>query len=340
MIPVHFPVAGVTVDPWLLLFIGFTAGVCGGFFGIGGAFLVTPALNILGFPMACAIGTDLAHITGKSVVSARRHQQLGNLDVKAGMLLAVGTVPGVEAGARAIAWLERSGEIETVVRSTYVLLLAAIGGAILWDWWRHRRRQAGRRGAEPAPYATEGGLAHRVRSLRWKPCVSLPRSGIAAVSVWALIGIAFATGFCAGFLGVGGGFIRMPAMLYLIGMPTRVAVGTDLLEVLLSGAYGTFTYALRGRVDLLAALVMLVGGAVGSHIGAIATDYVVGYRIRLYFALTALASAVAVALKQWGAGQAATVLLLSAGSAVTLAIILGLGAGLARERRRLPDAAA
>lgn len=328
----YFPAAGVTVDPFLLLLIGFTVGVCGGFFGIGGAFLATPALNILGFPMAYAIGTDLAVITGKSMVAAHRHRQMGNLDLRAGMLLVVGTIPGVEAGSRVVLWLERAGEIEGVVRLAYILLLTLVGGAMLWEFRCHRRQGAGRR-------RSGGGMAGRIRALRWWPCLALPRSGIESISIWPLVGIAGATGFCAGFLGVGGGFIRMPALLYLIGMPTRVAVGTDLLEVLFSGAYGTFTYALKGRVDLLAALVMLVGAAVGSHLGAVATDYVGGHRIRLYFALTVLASAVAVALKQGGYNLAAAILLFSAGGIGTLAILLGLGVGLARERRRRREAA-
>jgi hypothetical protein len=122
-------------------------------------------------------------------------------------------------------------------------------------------------------------------------------------------------------------------LIYFAGMPTRIAVGTDLLEVLFSGAYGSFTYALKGRVDILAALIMLTGAAVGSQIGAVATDHVKGYRIRLYFALTVLTTALAVALKQFGLGTAAAVILLGAGSAMSLAIIISLAASLIAERK-------
>jgi uncharacterized membrane protein YfcA len=315
----YFPISGVTVEPWILVLIGFAVGVCGGFFGIGGAFLVTPALNILGFPMAYAIGTDMAHITGKSVVSSLRHRKLGNVDVKAGLLLVLGTVPGVEAGARAIMWLEGLGRTETVVRWVYMFLLLAIGTGMLRDYLRGESRS--------------GRLAERLQAVRLRPLVSLPKSGIQSISLWLILGIGLATGFCAGFLGVGGGFIRVPALIYFAGMPTRIAVGTDLLEVLFSGAYGSFTYALKGRVDILAALIMLTGAAVGSQIGAVATDHVKGYRIRLYFALTVLTTALAVALKQFGLGTAAAVILLGAGSAMSLAIIISLAASLIAERK-------
>ncbi len=320
--------SGVSIDPWVLILLGFSVGVCGSFFGIGGAFLVTPALNILGLPMTYAIGTDLAHITGKSVVASMRHHRMGNVDVRAGLLLILGTVPGVEAGSRVVMWLERIGEVDSVVRVAYILLLGGVGSVMLGDALRRARWPAGGEGSDKPRWS----LATALRSLRWPPLVSLPRSGIECVSVWLIVGIAFATGFCAGFLGVGGGFIRMPALLYLLGMPTRIAVGTDLLEVMFSGAYGTFTYALKGRVDLAAALTMLLGASVGSHLGALATSYVEGYRIRLLFALTVLASALGVALKQMGHGQAAAAVLLSAGGITSLFILAGLAAGIARQK--------
>lgn len=325
----YFPISGVTVEPWVLILIGFVVGVCGGFFGIGGAFLVTPALNIFGFPMAYAIGTDLAHITGKSVISTLRRKKLGNLDGRAGILLILGTIPGIEVGARVVMWLEHMRATETVVRSVYIGLLVIIGTAMRREWLWATKQAKGNGTATPA----RGRLAEKLHSLRLKPLVSLPASGIQSISVWLVIGIAFATGFCAGLLGVGGGFISVPAMLYLVGMPTKIAIGTGLLQVLFSGGYGSFTYALKGWVDIHAALIMLLGAAVGSQIGATATDHVKGYRIRLYFALTVLIGAVAVTLKQVGYGRIAAVVLLASGSAMSLAIILALVAGLMSERR-------
>jgi hypothetical protein len=126
--------------------------------------------------------------------------------------------------------------------------------------------------------------------------VNLKASGV-RISLWVVGGVALFTGFLAGFLGVGGGFIRMPALIYLVGCPTTVAVGTDLFEVMISGAYGAFTYALKGKVEILAAVLMLMGAAVGAQFGTLATRYVKGLVIRLYFAITMLLAGVSVVFK-------------------------------------------
>lgn len=289
----YFPIAGVEVSPLLLVLIGFTAGVCGAFFGIGGAFMVTPALNLFGFPMAHAIGTDLAHVMGKSIVATLKHRLLGNIDFKLGGLMILGTVPGVEAGKRLILHLERIGQVDTIVRYTYVILLGSIGLLILWELLKNRSSSKQELRETPAH-----GIAHRVQSITIPPMVSLPKSRIDHVSLWVILGIGFATGLAAGFLGVGGGFIRVPVLIYFLGVPTLVAIGTDLFEIVISGGYGAFTYALAGRVDILAALIMLLGAGVGAHIGAICTSYVESTRIKLYFASAVLMAALSVVLKQ------------------------------------------
>ncbi len=328
----EFPISGVTADPWLLVLIGFVVGVCGGFFGVGGAFIATPALNILGFPMAYAIGTDLAHIMGKSIMSTALHRRLGNVDVRAGLTLIIGGIPGLELGSRTVLWLERLGHVETAVRWTYVVVLAAVSLGMLREYRDYLQWRAGRDPVTDDAGST-GWLARTAQSLRWRPVVGLPASGIPAISVWVLGAVRLVTGFMAGFLGVGGGFFRVPALAYVVGMPMRVAVGTDLLEVLFSGAYGTVTYALKGRVDVLAALLMLCGAAVGTQIGVFATCYA-RYRIRLYFALTMLLTAVSVLLKQFAMPTAAAVLLFATASLMSLAIIRLLIGGILRHRSR------
>ena len=127
------------------------------------------------------------------------------------------------------------------------------------------------------------GLARRLLRIRLWPMVSFPISGIAEVSLWIVLGVGFVTGILAGFLGVGGGFIRMPMLVYFIGVPTHIAVGTDLFEIIISAGYGTVTHALKGNVDILVALVMQTGAAVGAQIGAASTMFVAGPRIRLLF---------------------------------------------------------
>jgi hypothetical protein len=135
-----------------------------------------------------------------------------------------------------------------------------------------------------------------MQSLKIPPMIHLKTSGF-HMSVWVILGVSAFTGFLAGFLGVGGGFIRMPALMYVIGCPTRVAVGTDLFEIVVTGAYGAFSYAMKGRVELIAATVMLIGAAIGAQFGTLATQYVKGLKIRLYFATTMLLAGVSVIFK-------------------------------------------
>lgn len=290
-----------------LALIGFSVGVCGGFFGVGGAFIVTPALNVLGFPMAYAIGTDLAHMAGKSVVATIRHRRIGHVDVRAAAILVAGSVPGVRLGAETILALEKTGQTDAFVRPVYFVVLLTIGLFML--------REAKRRGDN------RSGVARWLGSLHIPPMVSLPHSGIRSVSVWIVAGIGFATGFFAGFLGVGAGFIRVPALLYVLGMPTKIAIGTDLVEILFSGAYGSYLYGRAGHVDIVAALIMLVGAAFGSQIGAVATQYVESSRIRKLFALTILGAGIAVLLKQLHFNIAAAVVLFGLGLTMTGTII-------------------
>src|SRR3972149_7626481 len=129
----ELPMSGVSINPYLLILIGFCVGVLGGFFGVGGSWMVTPALNIFGFPMVYAIGTDLAHIMGKSIVATLKHRLLGNIDFKLGALMIPGTVAGVETGKRLVLYLGRIGQVDTIVRYTYVILLLSIGLLILWE---------------------------------------------------------------------------------------------------------------------------------------------------------------------------------------------------------------
>ncbi|MFZ8831399.1 MAG: sulfite exporter TauE/SafE family protein [Thermodesulfobacteriaceae bacterium] len=291
----YLPIAGIEIMGWKLILIGFTVGVIGGFFGIGGAFMVTPALNVFGFPMAYAIGTDLAHIAGKSIVATAKHRKFGNVDLKLGVIMIIGTAIGIELGATTIMWLERIGKVDAVVRYIYIALLFSLSSYMLYEYIKLTRGAA--REKKVITDAGKSALAIKMQNIKIPPMVYLSVAGF-PISVWIIILVGAITGFVAGFLGVGGGFIRMPALLYVIGTPTRVAVGTDLFEVMVSGAYGAFTYALKGRVELIAAVIMLLGAAVGAQFGTLATQYVKGLQIRLYFAITMMLAAVSVIFKQ------------------------------------------
>jgi uncharacterized protein len=295
----YFPVADVVVNPLLLAAVGFLVGLLGGFFGVGGGFLAGPMMFLVGVPMNFVVGTDLAHMTGKSIVAARRHRVLGHVDVKLGLLMVMGTVPGVEIGARIIERLEGTGVIDEVVGTIYVVILVAIGAFTAWESLRALQLVRTEQMDAQEALAFQGA-ARRARGLHIPPMISLPGSGVESISLWVIIAVSFLTGLLAGVLGVGGGFIRMPMLVYLVGVPTHVAVGTDLFEIVISAGFGTLTHALKGNVDILMALVMHTGAAIGAQIGAVSTRYFAGPRIRLFFSILPFIGAILTVLRLFG----------------------------------------
>jgi hypothetical protein len=295
---VLMPIAGVKIFWPGLIILGVGVGVIGGFFGMGGAWMVTPGLNILGFPMAFAIGTDIAHMAGKSLISTMRHGKFGNVDYKLGCIMIVGTVAGFETGAQMIMWLERLGAVDKVVRWLYLVLLALIAWMVFADVAKRLRkeREARMAGREIDKLATGLEWHKTFHKIKIPPMVHLKAAGIYC-SAWLPIGVSFFTGWLAGILGIGGGLIRMPALIYLVGCPTHVAVGTDLFEVMISGLYGAGTYTYKGRTELVAAIIMLVGASIGAQIGSVATKYIKGYGIRIAFGLAVVGCFVSVLLK-------------------------------------------
>ena len=282
-----FPISGAHIDPIYLVVIGFLIGILGGFFGVGGSFIAGPALRAVGLDWNFAVGTDLAHIVGKSVVAAKRHRALGNVDLKLGLIMAVGTIGGAEVGAQTIQMLKRSGNVNLVVSVVSIAVYLSISTFMIWE---SRKTLA----QTPLPKgAVKGGKAKHDRSafqhvtssiqrLKIWPMITLPASGV-TISLWIIMLIAFVGGFFSGFLGGGAGYIRMPSMVYVLGIPTHLAVGTDLFEIIISASYGTLTHAIKGNVDILIALVMHTGAAIGAQIGAISTQYFTGPKIRLAF---------------------------------------------------------
>jgi len=287
----YLPIADVHIDPLLLAGTGFLVGILGGFFGVGGGFIAGPMMFLAGVPLNFVVGTDLAHMTGKSIVAARRHRALGHVDVKLGILLAVGTVPGIELGARIIEYLEHTGDIEIIVGGAYVIILLVISAFTAWESLRALRMERTKRISTKDALGFSGGSS-RAAFLRIPPMISLPDSGVAEASLWAILGVGFITGLLAGILGVGGGFVRMPLLIYVLRVPTHVAVGTDLFSVAFSAGFGTLTHALKGNVDILIALVMHTGAAIGAQVGAVSTRFVSGPRIRLIFSLLPLIGAI------------------------------------------------
>jgi len=307
---VYMPISGVTIFWPGLVLIGLSVGIIGGFFGMGGAWMVTPGFNILGFPMAFAIGTDIAHIAGKSIVSTMRHSKFGNVDYKLGVVMILGTMAGIEIGATLIMYLERLGIVGSVVRWVYVVFLALIATMVFYDYYKATKKK--KAGIVDGEKGTEGVTWYKtLHKIKIPPMMHFKTAGFTC-SVWLPIFVSFLTGLLAGFLGIGGGLLRMPALVYLIGCPTHIAVGTDLFEVMISGLYGAFTYTLKGRIEIVAVFIMLTGAAIGAQIGTVATKYAKGYGIRILFGCAVLTCMISIILKEYGFSNLAAIVILAA----------------------------
>ncbi len=277
-----FLISNQHINPFILIGLGFLIGVMGGFFGVGGSFLAGPALFAIGLPMNMVVGTDLAHLVGKSIVATRKHRVLGNVDMKLGLFMAAGTLGGVEIGAQAIEYLKRSEQVNQVVGVFFLVVLLSISGFMGWESWKTIRSAQGKRKSAKGDRSVLAHIGKGVQRIKLRPIISLPVSGI-RISIWPIILVAFIGGIFSGFLGGGAGYIRMPSLVYILGVPTHVAVGTDLFEIMISASYGTLTHAFKGNVDIMIALVMHTGAAIGAQIGATLTQHFAGPRIRLAF---------------------------------------------------------
>lgn len=285
-----FPISNAHISPIYLVVIGFLIGIMGGFFGVGGSFIAGPALRAVGLDWNFAVGTDLAHIVGKSVVAAKRHRALGNVDLRLGFIMALGTIGGAEVGAQLIQMLKRAGNVNFVVSVVSIAIYVSISTFMIWESWATLRLQkrTGSRGnssggARSKDESAFTRVTESIHRLPLGPMIALPASGIKSISLWVIVLVSFIGGLFSGFLGGGAGYIRMPLMVYVLGIPTHLAVGTDLFEIIISASYGTFSHAIKGNVDILIALVMNTGAAIGAQIGAISTQYFAGPKIRLAF---------------------------------------------------------
>ena len=301
---IFLPVVGIHFNVLILILIGFCVGVIAGFFGEGGGWFVTPALNIFGFPMAYAIGTCLSNIFGQSLGATKKHHSMGNIDWKLGLISVIISIVGFEAGSQVVLSLEKSGNAGLIIRWCYVLFLSGLGGFMFYDYFVLQKKQPN---SEDDTFNTSVDklppnrtkIAEKLYEIKIPPMISFPISRIDSVSLWIIIVIFLFTGFFSGLLGIGGGFIIMPTLVYLIGLPTIIAVGTTLITVLFSSAFGCFIYAINGRVEIIAALVLLVGASIGAQIGATAVKYIKGYGIRLLFAIMIIFAGLSVITEQF-----------------------------------------
>src|SRR2546430_9720021 len=252
-----FPISGAHISPIYLATTGFIIGILGGFFGVGGSFIAGPALRLAGLDWTFAVGTDLAHIVGKSVVAVRRHRALGNVDLRLGLIMAMGTIAGAEVGAQAIQMLKRAGNVNLVVSVVSIVVYLSISAFMMWESRKTLLSRKGRsqrgtvKGAKSKrDHSAFGPVTRAIQRLKIWPMIALPTSGIRALSLWMVVLVAFVGGVFSGFLGGGAGYIRMPPVAYVLGIPTHLAVGTDLVPVGISGSYVSSTHAVEGNADI------------------------------------------------------------------------------------------
>jgi uncharacterized membrane protein YfcA len=204
------------------------------------------------------------------------------------MIMALGTIGGTEGGAQLIQALKRAGNVNTVVSWVAIVVYVGISAFMLWEshktlkLHKGRSRQTVKVADSKADHSAFGPVTKKIQRMKMWPMISLPTSGI-QISLWIILAVAVVGGFFSGFLGGGAGYIRMPSMVYVLGIPTHLAVGTDLFEIVISASYGTFSHAIKGNVDILIALVMHTGAVIGAQIGVVATQYFAGPKIRLAF---------------------------------------------------------
>ena len=285
---IYLPIAGQSVNALLIVALGLLVGVLSGMFGVGGGFLTTPLLIFYGIPPTIAVASATTQITGASVSGAMVHWRRGGVDFKMSLVLIVGGLFGSLVGAALFRMLQASGQIDLVIGSLYVLLLGGIGALMLKDALIAL-------GYVPAPKADE-----RPRHNRW--VASLPlrwrfyTSGL-YVSPLAPLALGFVAGVLTLLLGIGGGFILVPAMIYLLGMSARVVIGTSLVMILAVSAAATFIHAVTTQsVDIVLAALLLVGGVIGAQYGAMLTTRLKPDLLRLALGVIILLVALRMAL--------------------------------------------
>jgi hypothetical protein len=257
---VYLPIAEMPADAVLIVLLSAVIGFVSGLVGVGGGFIVTPALIFLGVPPAVAVATGASQVTASSTSGLIAHLARRAVDLRMGALLTIGGVVGVTLGVWLFARLRQEGVIDQLITALYVVLLGAIGGGMLWESLRAARRE--RRGA-PAPKRAKRSLLHAL-PLRMR----FPISGL-YISVVPPLALGAATGMLSALMGVGGGFLLAPAMIYLLRIPTNVVVGTALLQVLIVTALVTFLQsATTQTVDLILATLLILGGVIGAPLGA------------------------------------------------------------------------
>jgi uncharacterized membrane protein YfcA len=286
---IYLPIAEVTADIFVLLGLGSAIGFLSGVFGVGGGFLLTPMLMLIGVPPAVAVASSANQLVGASMSGVIAHWRRGNVDGKMGLILLAGGIAGSILGVWLFTLLKRIGQIELVISLCYVLLLGTLGALMVIESLRAAMR-----------LRRPGGARRRLHQHYWVhglPLKTRFRRSKLYISALLPIGLGFIVGILSALLGVGGGFIMVPAMIYMLGMPTAVVPGTSLLQIIFVAANVTFLQAYTNRtVDAVLAILLLLGGVVGAQIGTRFGTRLRGEQLRFLLAILVLAVAVKLAV--------------------------------------------
>lgn len=280
---IFLPIAEVSVNAFLLFGLGGLVGILSGLFGVGGGFLITPLLFFIGIPPAVAVATGSNQVVASSVSGVLAHLRRKTVDIPMGVVLLIGGIAGSASGIWLFNLLRALGQIDLVVQLSYVVFLGAIGALMLQEGLRARHRQ---RSGKRASKRNQHTWIHR---LPFK--VKFRASGLYISLIPPLL-VGFAVGVLAAIMGVGGGFIMVPAMIYLLGMPTKVVIGTSLFQIIFVSAFTTLAHAVTNRsVDAVLALLLILGGVVGAQIGSRLSARLKAEELRILLALLVLSVA-------------------------------------------------
>ena len=279
---IYLPIAEVSVNAFLLLGLGGIVGLLSGLFGVGGGFIITPLLFFIGVPPVVAVATGANQVVASSISGVLVHLKRKTVDLRMGSVLLAGGMAGSTAGISVFNLLSRMGQIDLVVQLSYVLLLGIVGALMLQESVRSLRRS---RSGGPAKIKRH--QHNWVHKLPFK--MKFRTSGL-FISVLPPLMVGFFVGILAAIMGVGGGFIMVPAMIYLLGMPTKVVIGTSLFQIIFVTAFTTFMHAWTNQsVDMMLALLLIFGGVIGAQFGAILAMRLKAEQLRILLALLVLA---------------------------------------------------
>ncbi|MBC6437509.1 MAG: sulfite exporter TauE/SafE family protein [Rhodobacteraceae bacterium] len=280
---IYLPIAEVSVNAALLLGLGGIVGVLSGMFGVGGGFLMTPLLFFIGIPPAVAVATEANQIVASSVSGVLAHLRRRNVDLKMGAVLLLGGLAGAAVGVHVFALLTGLGQVDLLVRLCYVVFLGIIGGLMFLESLRTITRTRAGGNAPPPGRRRRGWIDALPFKMRFRTS-GLYISVIPPLLTGGLVGI------LAAIMGVGGGFIMVPAMIYLLGMPTRVVIGTSLFQIIFVTGFATLMHAVTNvTVDMVLAVLLLVGGVIGAQIGTRIGVRMKAAQLRILLAVMVLA---------------------------------------------------